>query len=145
MTTLESILLISLAIVIMLFQNLFFGIFNIYVIKEHDTTLQRLLNILYFLLAIVIQVSWLFKDFRQDHTNLDKMALYCFQIGSLLNIMIIYMGLTETEFPKFLLVLENVRSVQILCSLLLAAIIGKSQNVQMYKISINIFQESVTF
>ena len=63
MTTLESILLISLAIVIMLFQNLFFGIFNIYVIKEHDTTLQRLLNILYFLLAIVIQVSWLFKDF----------------------------------------------------------------------------------
>ena len=39
--------------------------------------------------------------------------------------MIIYMGLTETEFPKFLLVLENVRSVQILCSLLLAAIIGK--------------------
>ena len=58
MTNLESILLISLAIALMIFQNLLFGIFNIYVIKEHDTTLQRLLNILYFLLALAIQVSY---------------------------------------------------------------------------------------
>ena len=57
MTNIESNLLISLAIVIMILQNIFFGLFNIYVIKEHETTLQRLLNILYFLLALVIQVS----------------------------------------------------------------------------------------
>ena len=59
MGTFESIFLISLAIIIMIFQNIFFGLFNIYVIKEHETSLQRLLNILYFLLALVIQVSWL--------------------------------------------------------------------------------------
>ena len=42
----------------------------------------------------------------------------------MLNTMIIYMGLTETEAPTFLLVLENVRSIQILCATLLPAIIG---------------------
>ena len=42
----------------------------------------------------------------------------------MLNTMIIYMGLTETESPTFLYVLEYVRSVQILCATLLPAIIG---------------------
>ena len=65
MITLESILLISLAIVIMIFQNILFGLFNMYVIKEHETTLQRVLNILYFILALVIQVSWLIKSFHR--------------------------------------------------------------------------------
>ena len=46
------------------------------------------------------------------------------QIGSLLNTMIIYMGVTETESPTFLFVLENVRSIQILCSTLSPALIG---------------------
>ena len=57
MTSFEAVLLILLAIVIMIFQNIFFGNFVIYVIKEHETTLQRLLNILYFLHALFVQVS----------------------------------------------------------------------------------------
>ena len=56
MSKLVAVLLMSLAIVIMICQNVFFGLFNFYMIKEHKTTLQRLLNILYFLLAVVIQV-----------------------------------------------------------------------------------------
>ena len=59
MNTLESNLLITLAIVIMIVLNLLFGLFSFYMIKEHETTLQRLLNTLYLLLAFVIQVSLL--------------------------------------------------------------------------------------
>ena len=72
MGTFESIFLISLAIIIMIFQNIFFGLFNIYVIKEHETSLQRLLNILYFLLALVIQVSWLDNYKSQPETRKMK-------------------------------------------------------------------------
>ena len=56
MNTLESNLLITLAMVIMIVLNLLFGLFSFYMIKEHETTLQRLLNTLYLLLAFVIQV-----------------------------------------------------------------------------------------
>ena len=56
MNTLESNLLITLAIVIMIVLNLLFGFFSFYMIKEYETTLQRLLNTLYLLLAFVIQV-----------------------------------------------------------------------------------------
>ena len=59
MNTLESNLLITLAMVIMIVLNLLFGLFSFYMIKEHETTLQRLLNTLYLLLAFVIQVSLL--------------------------------------------------------------------------------------
>ena len=53
------------------------------------------------------------------------LTIVLLQIGSLLNTMIIYMGVTETESPTFLFILENVRSIQILCSTLLPALIGK--------------------
>ena len=56
MNTLESNVLITLAIVTMIVLNLLFGLFSFYMIKEHETTLQRLLNTLYLLLAFVIQV-----------------------------------------------------------------------------------------
>ena len=56
MNTLESNVLITLAIVTMIVLNLLFGLFTFYMIKEHETTLQRLLNTLYLLLAFVIQV-----------------------------------------------------------------------------------------
>ena len=59
MNALESNLLITLAMVIMIVLNLLFGFFSFYMIKEYETTLQRLLNTLYLLLAFVIQVSLL--------------------------------------------------------------------------------------
>ena len=40
-------------------------------IKEHKTTLQRLLNILYFLLAVVIQV-WTRTIIRQHFVTVQK-------------------------------------------------------------------------
>ena len=71
MSKLVAVLLMSLAIVIMICQNVFFGLFNFYMIKEHKTTLQRLLNILYFLLAVVIQV-WTRTIIRQHFVTVQK-------------------------------------------------------------------------
>ena len=56
MDKLAAVLLVSLAVIIMLALNLFFSLFHMYMIKKRYESQPRLLNVLYFLLAISIQV-----------------------------------------------------------------------------------------
>ena len=56
MDKLSAVLLVSLAVIIMLALNLFFSLFHMYMMKKRYESQPRLLNVLYFLLAISIQV-----------------------------------------------------------------------------------------
>ena len=124
------------SISVMILLNIFFSLYHAY-LRKHKECRQRLLNVLYFVLAISLQViasMFLMMIFSTLIHSLSK-------VGSFINVVNIYCGLVDTssEASMARYVISYVRIFQSNFCLLCAILIGE-KNIKVEETELNLIR-----
>ena len=125
-----AVFVMTASISVMILLNIFFSLYHAY-LRKHKECRQRLLNVLYFVLAISLQVT------DSKILTVSKLIQSLSKVGSFINVVNIYCGLVDTssEASMARYVISYVRIFQSNFCLLCAILIGENKTLKLKKLN----------